>query len=247
MYRSPRPFVRAALILLLAGCTKGDAPRADSAAAAGGARTGSASVASLRAAAKQLPGELTKPLDSYTGDELYALVHALSFTGDSVRERKCKNDPACISAPKQKKVKVGVAAVVGQDSLSAGTTPKYGVIYVRATNMGDAEEARYGMKPGKNLEFYVVVLPDSNGGMGWRMEQLDTRADARQHALIGTGPFRDCGHTNWQAGARADFKTCANSAAAHDSGVQLGLLMQVSDADPIWVTCAGGCCTVGDT
>jgi hypothetical protein len=234
-----------ASLLVVAACTKGDAPRTDTSAARPLAGANAPAAAS-RIAAKQLPGALTKPLDSYTGDELYAFVQALSFTGDSVRERKCKNDPTCVSAPKQKKVKVGVAAVVGQDSLSTGTTPQYGVVYVRATNMGDAEEARYGMKPGKQLQFYVVVLPDSARGMQWRLEQLDTRAGARAHTSIGTGVFKGCGHL-WTPGARADFSTCEKSASRKDSVVKLGLQLQGSDEDPIWVKCSMGCCEVASS
>ena len=248
MNRTGLTRVCAAVLLAFTACTKGDAPRTDTSAARplSGA---SASPGASGPATRTLPGTLTKPLDSYTGDELYALVHGLSFTGDTVRDRKCKNDPACVSSPKPKKIKVGVAAVVGQDSLSAGTTPQYGVVYLRATNKGDAEEARYGMKPGKHLEFYVVVLPDSGGKMQYRLEQLDTRAGSRQHSSIGTGPFVGCGHA-WVAGARADFKTCANSASAHaarDSVVKLGLMLQGTDDDPMWISCGQGCCTVGST
>lgn len=229
----------AGLLLALAACTKGDAPRTDSGAARPLAGTNAPT-----GATRQLPGALTKPLDSYTGEEFYAFVHGLNFTADSVKERACKNDPACASSPKPKKIKVGVAAVVGQDSLSPGTTPQYGVVYIRATNKGDAEEARYSMKPGKDLEFYVVVLPDAGGTMKYRLEQLDTRAGSRQHVSIGTGPFTGCGHA-WVAGARADFKTCASSAAAHTAGdsiVRLGLVLQTGPGDPMWSACSMGCC-----
>jgi hypothetical protein len=239
---SSRPYARAALVLLLGACSKGDVPRADSSTAA--ATTPPPPTAQLRATAKAMPGQLTKPLDTYTGDELYAFVHGLQYTADSVKERKCRNDPACVSSPTPKKIKVGVAAVIGQDSLSAGTTPEYGVVYVRATNQGNAEEARYGMKPGRNIEFYVVVLPDTGGTMKWRLEQLNTSAGSRQHTSIGTGPFISCNHA-WVPGAKADFKTCANSAMAHDSVVKLGLRLQGGADDPIWVSCSGGCCTVG--
>jgi hypothetical protein len=242
MKRSPHTRLSALLLLALAACTKGDTPRTDTTAA----RPLAAANAN-RTAARQLSGALTKPLDAYTGDEFYAFVQALSFTADAVKDRKCKNDPACASSPKPKKIKVGVAAVVGQDSLSAGTTPENGVVYIRATNLGDAEEARYSMKPGKHLEFYVVVLPDAGGTMKYRLEQLDTRAGSRQHSSVGTGPFTACTH-QWAAGAKADFKTCANSAAAHatrDSVVKLGLMLQGGDDDPMWSSCATGCCVAG--
>lgn len=245
MNRTAHIRLGAAALLSLAACTKGDAPRKDTSAARGLAGAG-VPAATSGAAARLLPGALTKPLDSYTGEEFYAFVHGLTFTADSVKERKCKNDPSCVSSPTPKKTKVGVAAVVGQDSLSAGTTPQFGVVYIRATNKGDAEEARYSLKPGKHLEFYVVVLPDAGGAMKYRLEQVDTRAGSRQHISIGTGPFVSCGHP-WVAGAKADFKTCANSAVAHDSVVKFGLLLQGGDEDPMWVSCSTGCCTAGNS
>ena len=223
----------AALIPLIAGCSKGDAPpRKDSVAALAGTPA--------RAPVAALPGALTQALDSYSGEDFYKLVHSLTFTADSVKDRKCKNDPACDSS-KPKKIKVGVAAVVSQDSLSGGTTPKFGVVYIRATNKGDAEEARYSMKAGKQFEFYMVILPDAAGGMTWRLEQLDTTVGARRHVAIGTGAFQGCGHA-WAKGAYADFKTCASAAAVHDSVVKLGLLKALDDGSaPMWATCASGC------
>jgi hypothetical protein len=223
--RFPHSHICAALVLLAVGCSKADAPPKGT----GGGAT--------------LPGTLAKSLDSYTGEELYAFVHGLSFTADSVKDRKCKGSPACGSAPNPKKIKVAVSAVNGQDSLSAGTTPHFGVVYVRAINRGDAAEARYDMKPGKQFEYYLVVLPDSTGGMRWRLEELDTTAGARRHASIGTGAFKGCDH-QWYKGAAASFKSCQTAAAAHASTAKLGLMQQdaTSDVDPFWANCALGCC-----
>ena len=237
----------AALLLVLTACTKGDAPRVDSTSTGGAAgRTGANAPAALRAPSSTLPGQLTKPLDSYTGDELYAFVQNLPYTADSVRNRNCKNNPGCGSG-KPKRTKVAVSAIVGQDSISAGTTPALGVVYVRAINQGDAEEARYGMKPGSQFQFYLVILPDATGGMRWRLEQLDTTAGSRSHVSIGSGVFQPCTHT-WKKGAGASFATCQKSAVAHDSVLRLGLMKQIGDgdSDPIWATCANGCC-VGNT
>jgi hypothetical protein len=77
------------------------------------------------------------------------------------------------------------------------------------------------------------------------MEQLDTTQGKRKLMEVGTGAFRQCGHP-WKAGARADFKTCAQAASATDSVVKLGLVLQGSGDDPFWITCATGCCTGGD-
>lgn len=247
MNRSRHPYAVVALLLLAAACSRGDAPRADSSGTSAPRSSGASAPASARSTTvKQLPGQLTKPLATYTGDELYAFVQGLAFTADTVKDRKCKKDPAC-SATKPKKIKVAVSAVVGQDSLSAGTTPQFGVVYIRAINQGDAEEARYNLTPGKQFQYYVVVLPDSAGSMKWQMQQLDTTPGARRHASMGSGVFRPCQHT-WTKGAGASFKTCASAAAAHDSVVKLGLLQQTvgSDSDPIWAKCAFGCC-VGET
>ena len=223
MNRLQHRCICAALISLIAGCSKGDAPPPGAA----------------------LPGALTQPLDSYSGEDFYKLVHSLTFTADSVKDRKCKNDPSC-DTPTPKKITVGVAAVVGQDSLSGATTPKFGVVYIRATNKGDAEEARYSMKAGKQFEFYMVILPDSAGGMKWRLEQVDTTVGARRHVAIGTGAFQGCGHA-WVKGAYADFKTCASAAAVHDSVAKLGLLKALDDGSaPMWAVCASGCC-IGTT
>ena len=210
MNRSRHPHAIVALLLLAAACSKGDAPRADSSGTAATAGSG-ATASGLRGTVKQLPGQLTKPLATYTGDELYAFVQGLAFTADTVKDRKCKKDPACSSGTKTKKIKVGVSAVVGQDSLSGGTTPQFGVVYIRAINQGDAEEARYNLTPGKQFQYYVVVLPDSAGTMKWQMEQLDTTPGARRHTSVGSGVFRPCPHT-WTKGAGASFKSLGANA-----------------------------------
>ena len=224
-----------ALALVAVGCSKGDAPATDSASKA------LAAAPEAAAAKRVLPGALTKPLDQYTGTELSDFVKGLQYTGGVERERKCKNDPACSSAASPKRTKVFVDAVASQDSISGASTPQYGVVYIRAVNKGDAEEARYGLKPGPSLEYYLIVLPDSGGGMKWQLEMVDIRSN--QHASAGTGVFRACNHA-WVAGAKADFKTCANSATAHDSVMTLGLALQGGDDDPMWAACAGGCCIV---
>src|SRR6185369_7356769 len=62
-------------------------------------------------------------------------------------------------------------------------------------------------------------------GMQWRLEQYDSKA--KTHSKFGEGQFVACNHT-WVAGARADFKTCANAAAVpgRDSVMKLGLNLQ---------------------
>ena len=239
MNRFHRRCTSVAFALVAVGCSKGDAPPADSAKA-----LASAPASKSPSAPRVLPGELTKPIESYTGDEFYEFVRKLQFTGGVERERQCKNDPACGNAKAPKRTKVAVDAVATQDSISPATTPKYGVVYIRAINKGDAEEARYSMIPGLNLEYYVLVLPGAAQTMTWQLEQLDTTPTSRRHSSIGTGPFLGCNHA-WVSGAKADFKTCTNAAVGHDSVVKLGLVLQGGVTDPLWATCAAGCCFVG--
>ncbi|MEP7001311.1 MAG: hypothetical protein ABI969_12580 [bacterium] len=217
-------------------CSKGDAPAKDSAMKVAGSPA-----ASRAGAPRVMPGALTKPVADYTGDEFADFVRKLQYMGGAERERKCKNDPGCGATKNPKRTKVSVDAVATQDSISAGTVPPFGVVYIRAINKGDAEEARYGLKPGPTLEYYSIILPDSAGGMKWQIEMFDKRT--KQHAPAGSGTFRSCDHA-WVAGAKADFKTCANAAAKRDSTVKLGLALQGIDDDPMWASCSTGCCVV---
>jgi hypothetical protein len=227
-----------ATVFIALACSKSDAPPPDTSKSAAAAQQVQPLAGAARARThKALPGDLTKPIDDYTGDEFSAFVKRLSYVGGHERQRKCKKDPACTGS---KKILVLVDAVETQDSLSASTTPPFGIVYIRAINKGDAPEERYGMLPGKQYEYYMIITADSAGtGMQWRLEQLDTKA--RTHTNFGTGQFVGCNHA-WAPGARADFKTCANAASARDSVVKLGLDFQAADRDPIWAGCAVGCC-----
>ena len=220
-----------AVLALAAACTKGDkTPPPDS-----------VRPETLISPIKVMPGALTKPIDQYTGDEFYDLVKKLSYAGKHDKQRNCKGSPGCGGA---KKVKVTVDAVATQDSLAASNAPQYGVVYIRAINDGDATEARYSLEPGKQFEYYVVVMRAAGDTMQWRLEQLDTTPNARAHKQIGTGSFQGCNHA-WKPGAQANFKTCADSSTAAMRGrtVRLGLALQ-GDEDPMWAACAMGCCIV---
>jgi hypothetical protein len=136
---------------------------------------------------------------------------------------------------------VQVSGVATQDSLSAGDLPEFGAIHVRAINRGDAEEARYGMRPGNSLRYYVIVTRDSARALVWRLEELDT-TPPRRHMQIATGHVVSCGHS-WTAGARADFRSCAQGDRS-DTVTTLSLVLQEGFGDPIWMMCDNGCCTL---
>jgi hypothetical protein len=133
---------------------------------------------------------------------------------------------------------VQVSAVATQDSLAESNVPEFGVVYTRAINRGAEHEARYGMRAGKRFRYYMIVQRDTLGGMRWRLEELDT--SALRHTQIASGKFQPCGHA-WTPGARADFKTC-EAPERGDTVVTMGLRLQVADTDPMWVSCATGCC-----
>jgi hypothetical protein len=184
------------------------------------------------------PGALAKPIDSYTGDELFALTYA----GSHERDRECKNSSGCGGPKPTKKTKVQVSAVATQDSLAASNVPEFGVVYVRAINKGAAEEARYGLRAGVSLRYYMIVQRDTAGGMRWRLEELDIKAP-RRHTQIAAGKFQPCGHA-WKPGARADFKTC-EAPERGDTVVTMGLLLQATDdITPMWTSCDAGCCVL---
>jgi hypothetical protein len=187
------------------------------------------------------PGALAKPIDSYTGDELYAFTTQLTYAGSHERDRDCKNSSGCGGPTPTKKTKVQVSAVATQDSLAESNVPEFGVVYARAINKGTAEEARYGFRADKDVRYYMIVQRDTAGGLRWRLEELVTSAP-RRHAQVASGTFQPCGHP-WTPGARADFKTC-DAPERGDTVITMGLLLQSSDRDPLWITCASGCCVL---
>jgi hypothetical protein len=243
--RIPRRRVRHAAVtlsMLAVACTKQDKrPTSDTSAAATPAPATGIRLAA-RAAAPVFPGALAKPIDSYSGDEFFALTTQLTYAGSHERDRDCKNASGCGGPKPTKKTKVQVSAVATQDSLVESNVPEFGVVYTRAINKGAEEEARYGLRAATNLRYYMVVQRDTAGGMRWRLEELDTNVP-RRHARIASGKFEPCGHP-WTPGARADFKTCA-APERGDTVVTMGLMLQDSDKETMWVGCGAGCCVYG--
>ena len=229
-----------ALALTLVGCGKADkAPASDSTSSS--SPRAARSLAGGPRRARTYPGALTKPIDAYSGDELYELTRGLRYVGSHERQRKCRNASGCDTPNGTKRTLVQVSAVATQDSVSAGDVPEFGVVYVRAINRGDSEEARYGMRPGKTLRYYAIVQRDSSGGLGWRLEELET-AVPRRHTRIASGRINSCGHP-WTAGARADFRSCTMP-ERQDTVVTLPLALQGAIDAPLWTLCDEGCCVL---
>jgi len=216
-----------------------DTARADSGA---GAPPPPNTLATIPPAAATLPGQLTKPIDQYSGDEFYELVQHLKWGGGADRERACKGDPGCGGEKPSKHTLVRVDAVDGQDSLSALGVPTNGLVAIRALNKGSAVENRYGFKPEKKLEYYLIVLPGGKDAGTWRLEELDTTPGARKHSSAGTGTFKPCNHPFQPKRVnRANFYTCADSHMS-DSVQKAGMVMFDPKSDPLWTSCAQGCC-----
>jgi len=189
-----------------------------------------------------LPGELTKPIDQYTGDEFHALVQRLPWAGGVDRERKCRGDATCEGTTPTRRTMVRVDAVNGQDSISATSVAANGVVTIRAINRGTIDEDRYGLKANRRLEYYLIVLPGDAAAGRWRLEELDTTPGARKHASVGTGTFRPCNHPfRAKRVNRANFFTCADSHLS-DSVQTSGLALFAVATDPMWTDCAQGCC-----
>ena len=225
------------VVCSLLGCGRTDkAPRGDS----GAPRPASRSALVSPRPARIYPGALAKRIDDYSGDELFELVRGLQFAGSHERQRRCTGSPDCDGGAGARRTKVQVSAVATQDSLGPADVPAFGVIYARAINLGDATEARYGLRPGAALRYYMIVHRDSSGALRWRLEEL-AGTPPRRHVQVGSGTFQGCGHEQqWTPGARADFKTC-EAAERGDTVVTLGLAMQIGD-DPLWTSCGAGCC-----
>ena len=190
---------------------------------------------------RALPGDLTKPIGQYTGDEFFALVNGLTYTGGQDRARRCTGNPACAA---NGRTNVRIDAVATEDSIAAGNLAQFGVVAARAIVRGNDTEAMYGMQsagPNGRFAYYLIVTPAGAGAATWRLEELNIQGNTRTHRLLTQGRFTPCNHP-FVRGARADFKTCAEAAAAPASRGTLTALFQGVEP-PIWIACAYGCCT----
>jgi hypothetical protein len=196
--------------------------------------------ASSRSAARvATSGDLTKALNTYTGDEFFNLVSGLNYSGRSDRQRKCRGSAACVGG---QKINVHVEAVADADSLGTGNLGRFGVIAAHAVNHGNDIEDRYGMQPGPRYSYFLVILPAAAGTASWKLEELDVQGNTRAHRTIANGSVTLCNHP-YVRGARADFKTCADAAGGELMPVLFERATTRGTIDPpFWYSCASGCC-----
>lgn len=176
-------------------------------------------------------GDLAKPIDQYTGDEFAAFLRGLPMGQGAERQRGCRGDAEC---GRGKRTSVRIDAVADADSLGPGSVGANGTVAARVINRGEDSESRYGMQGGGRHAYFLIVMP---GGTSWRLEEVDN--GARTHRAVATGRLVACNH-RFVRGARADFKTCAT--AGGGSTISLVSFAQGTD-DPMWISCASGCCT----
>jgi hypothetical protein len=189
---------------------------------------------------RALTGDLTKPISQYSGDEFFALVNRLNYTGGQERARACRGNAACAQA---RRTNVRIDAVADADSLGVGTIAPFGVVALKAVVRGTDTESRYGMLPsGANgrYSYYLILQPGGAGATRWRLEELSVQGNVRTHRTLREGRVRACNHP-FARGARADFRTCEDSPAARPAS--FGNLLQGPIDPPIWFACIYGCCT----
>lgn len=230
------------VMLLSVACAKADKPApVDSTKTALKSDAPAAVAAAAPAPARTQVGDLPKPLDQMTGDELFTFTRSLSFGGGHERHRRCRGNPACRGKDPKDSTLIRVDAVEREDSLSTSGNAPNGVIGLRALNRGSMEDSVYNTRPGKQYEYYLVVMQAGPNVANWRLEELDTTPGQRSHKQVSSGSFHGCNHT-FKPGSRADFKTCSQ-AEAEMKNASFGRMQTADGESPIWVSCAWGCCT----
>ena len=183
-------------------------------------------------------GDLTKALDTYTGEEFFTLVSGLNYSGRQDRQRKCRGNAACAGG---QKINVHVEAVADADSLGTANLGQFGVIAAHAVNHGNGTEDRYNMKPGQRYSYFLVILPATATTATWKLEELDVQGNTHSHSTVATGSVKLCGHP-YVRGARADFKTCDQASGGEFSLVSFERAAKRGGGDPpFWYSCASGC------
>jgi hypothetical protein len=189
---------------------------------------------------RPLSGDLTKPLAQYTGAQFAALVQPLRYGQGATRARRCRGPEECRAAGRR--VQVRVDAVVDADSLGPANLGRFGVIAARLRNTGAEMEARYNMRGGAQYVYYLIVAPGANNTARWILEEMDTQGTTVTHRTVASGRFLGCNHP-FVRGARADFRTCAESGPGRAALLPVAFERQGGPDDPpIWVGCISGCC-----
>ena len=206
----------------------------------------------------KIPGALPLALDSMSADSLVAFASTLKFVGDITVGRRCDDDAGCAGDKPSQTARVTVSATDGAWVAGPGNLPANGLIMGRARNAGH-REARYGLRPGAQFEYYVIVVPGASPSRAaWRIEEVSGAAGQRAHRVVSQGEYASCGHPPWSSAPPipVGFYSCDNSPHPKQSSfgsitfgsITLGSLgLAVADpslTDPMWFGCGSGCCSL---
>ncbi|MEP6732895.1 MAG: hypothetical protein ABJE10_19790 [bacterium] len=180
-------------------------------------------------------GQLPKNLDVTTAADLSELAARLTFTGGAERARLCSGTPACDAGTARTSAHI---EAVDQLPVSASNLPVEGVVLNRIVNTGQFTERLYGMAPG--AVSYTIALPRTDSSAVGRWVLVEVNGSDRK--VLASGPLASCGHGTYVGTPQADFRSCTSATTMHRDGVTQSASASTGDSDPIWASCAVGCC-----
>lgn len=181
------------------------------------------------------------------------IVDTAAWSGAPPRAR-CA-DTEC-TAPGGRRTLVKVDAIEDADGVDLARLPREGVVIARFMNLGQYEEAKYGLRPGANTFYYIVVEPPTgppSSGRRVALQKLVTLTDGPGAATLTVrtlgNTFFECPHPHLGPPKRykADFANCDPTAAppgpASSTERAAPMAAVNSEIDFAWIACTRGCCT----
>lgn len=199
--------------------------------------------AAVASAASPPNGTLPPGWDSKNSEEMRAFINAVTWTSPTPGKRSCAYPKQCNGGT--------VEATISANTDAQLITPQNsgtGALIARMVLNGPDQDAMYKLIPGA-FKYYVVVSPATSGsGMDWRLVQV---ADIGKSPIrvIGSGPFRSCGHQDSvRKETSANWAGCNSLIKNASYRLPLATLQDTSGDGggdrPGWISCAEGCCTV---
>jgi hypothetical protein len=190
-------------------------------------------------------GDLTLPVASMTGAQLFLNADTLRWKDGRNQDRDCV----------QGKCKADIDAVEGQEPPEAELIHDNGTIVARFQNKGSpffgfnqGAEKKYGFSKRTNTEYYLIAIKDTSVPEGWSWIVRSASADDISTTPIASGRWTKCkrndGHNanHPPVGTKSEFYRCGT--AANPNGNGTATLLYTRDA-PGWLDCDQGCCSAG--
>ncbi len=201
-----------------------------------------------------LTGELSKPLSSYTGDELMSFVKGLKMGGGHTQGRKCKSFWSCVGG--LGKTPVTITATADAMHLNSSDAGTYGTIAAVVDGVHHDTDSYPFLK--NDTYLFIVYPATGTQGATWVLQQLEKNGASYTDATVANGAFHECtkGARLWWTSSSADFQECGK--VPHPTPIQKmdafgfsGLKMIFSNLALLyggdgsaWLTCDSGCCTM---